>query len=141
MDASLPLFSRNDLVQLLGQLPEALDSCPHRLEVTVRFTEQKEKPRAPVTSWKPVAGASFLPPKPALQPGVSGGWSSPQEVTSEQLGAAGREQMDQGSWGQGQGQILQKGEPCGFLLESVSRWFENWLVGSLGGLGVSYRQS
>lgn len=108
IDASLPLFSCDDLVQLLGQLPEVLDSCPHRLEVTVGFTEQKEKPWAPVTRWKPVAGASFLPlpppcHQPALQPGVSGGWSSPQEVTSEQLGAAGREQMDQGSWGQGQG--------------------------------------
>lgn len=66
LDASLPLFSCDDLVQLLGQLPEVLDSCPHRLEVTVGFTEQKEKPWAPVTRWKPVAGASFLPlPPPA----------------------------------------------------------------------------
>lgn len=54
------VFSYDGLVQLLGQLLKTLDSCPHRLEVTVGFTGRAERlcqgvgvPEGSIPLWPP----------------------------------------------------------------------------------------
>ena len=78
------------------------DSCSHGLQVTVRLTGQKEKPRISVTSWKPVAGTYS---NPGLAPGVqapettSVDWELiTPDPHSKKCHQGGLQQMAENSW-------------------------------------------